>query len=88
MPWYFTFNDIFWMSIAGLILGAFAKCRRIRNRIQCCGTCLIIEPGENTDLELETNNPQPINNTPSTSNISTGNNTPLLRREFDNEHII
>ena len=49
MAWYDTFNDVFWLSIAGMIFGflaALAKCKY--QRCSCFG--VVIEKGPEEDV--------------------------------------
>jgi hypothetical protein len=64
-PWYHTFNDIFWVTIAGLVVGALGK--MAWTRISCCG------------LEIEREFPlEPIeeNNTENGSTTGMGSVSP------------
>ena len=36
-PWFITFNDVFWIGLAGLLVGAVVKLVSKCRTLQCCG---------------------------------------------------
>ena len=54
--WYATFNDVFWLSITPMVLGAGALCIRYAYRSKCSNVrvcCGLLEIQRDVDREIE-----------------------------------
>ena len=61
MPWYTTFNDVFWLSITPMVLGAGALCIRYAYRSKCsniniCWGLLQIQRDVQHETEIDNDN--------------------------------
>ena len=61
MPWYTTFNDVFWLSITPMVLGAGALCIRYAYRSKCsniniCWGLLQIQRDVYQETEIDNDN--------------------------------
>jgi len=71
--WYFTFNDVFWLSITPMVLGAGALCIRYAYRSKCsnvrvCCGLLEIERDVCREIELDQQSDQARGDSPITPN--------------------
>ena len=60
MPWYTTFNDVFWLSVTPMVLGAGALCIRYAYRSKCsniniCWGLLQIQRDVHQETEIDNN---------------------------------
>ena len=57
--WYATFNDVFWLSITPMVLGAGALCVRYAYRSKCSNVrvcCGLLEIERDVEQEAELDN--------------------------------
>lgn len=57
--WYATFNDVFWLSITPMVLGAGALCVRYAYRSKCSNVrvcCGLLEIQRDVEQEAELDN--------------------------------
>ena len=57
--WYHTFNDIFWLSVTPMVLGAGALCIRYAYRSKCSNVrvcCGLLEIERDVEQEAELDN--------------------------------